>query len=199
VNDDDAEAISNQSSIVSCRSHRSGKEFAMNPTAQKPSANGAAPGFADETLRLLASLPAPEGLEERVTARLHAAANPTSRFAANNAKILAWPTKSRLDLVFNSNWLRSAAAAAIACVVIGSSWSVYSRVQVIQPTAAIAPPRVVATPGGFSSAGAKRLPQTLNGPLVLHVPQQPAPPVRKQTRKSAPKPLDQGFTKIAPE
>ena len=119
-----------------------------------------ASGEFESTLRLLASLPSPEGLAERVQAGLRAAP------AAGGARILAWPAALRLE----SGWLqsslaRSAAAAVIAAVVAGGGWGVYSRVQLNQAQRGIALPRVV-MPSGFSSAGAMRTPQTLNGPVV---------------------------------
>jgi hypothetical protein len=63
---------------------------------------------------------------------------------------------------------RSAAAAAIVCVVVGGGWGVYSRVQPAQTPKAVAMPPRVAAPGGFSSAGAMRTPQTLDGPVLAH-------------------------------
>lgn len=133
---------------------------------------------AEETLRLLAHLPAPEGLEDRVQAGLRGAA----KAASQPARILAWP------VIFHSasGWmqssvLRSAAAALIAFVVVGGGWVVSSRVQVAQPATAITIPPRTAAPSGFSSAGAMRTPQTLNGPIieppaVVH-PLEVAPPV----------------------
>jgi hypothetical protein len=143
------------------------KEFAMSTFKKNAFVSdcGEAPGEAEATLRLIARLPAPAGLEERVkaglrTARLSAAPARVS----SRARILSFPTRSRLE----SNWMRSAAAAAIVFVVVGGGWGVYSRVQPAQPArVTVLPPRV-ATPGGFSSAGAMRTPQTLNGPVVTH-------------------------------
>jgi len=106
---------------------------------------------ADATLRLIAGLPAPEGLEDRVHARL--------RSAPRSARIIEWPSRFRVE----SPWMRSAAAAAIAFVVVGGGWGVYSRVQ---PAKVIAMPPHLAAPGGFSNAGAMRTPQTLNRPVL---------------------------------
>lgn len=120
----------------------------------------------ESTLRMIASLPAPEGLAERVQAGLRTAPHTASVAAAGRARILAWPKALRLE---NGSWqsslARSAAAAVIAAVVAGGSWSVYSRVQLNEAQRGIALPRV-AMPSGFSSAGAMRTPQTLNGPRV---------------------------------
>jgi hypothetical protein len=106
---------------------------------------------ADATLRLIAGLPAPEGLEDRVHARL--------RSASRAGRILEWPSRFRVE----SPWMRSAAAAAIVFVVVGGGWGVYSRVQ---PAKVIAMPPHLAAPGGFTNAGAARIPQTLNRPVL---------------------------------
>jgi hypothetical protein len=126
----------------------------MNPPNHL--SNDSVPSAAEETLRLIANLPAPEGLEDRVHAALQA--------APRTGRILQWPA----SLSSGSAWVRStamkgAAAAAIVCVVAGGGWQVYSRVQ---PNKVIAMPAHVAAPGGFSNAGAMRTPQTLNGPVV---------------------------------
>ena len=78
-------------------------------------------------------------------------------------RVLLWPAALRMD----SNWMRSAAAAAIVFVVAGGGWGIYSWVQP-QPARVIAQPPHVAAPGGFSSAGAMRTPNTLNGPVLAH-------------------------------
>jgi hypothetical protein len=119
-------------------------------------ASGGGLGEAEATLRLIAGLPAPQGLEERVRAGLAA--------RAQRGRILAWPAMLRIE----NGWIRAAAAAAIVFVVVGGGWGVYSRIQRPQP------PRVIVlaprgpVQGGFSSAGAVRTPQTLNGPVVTH-------------------------------
>jgi hypothetical protein len=113
-----------------------------------------APHDVDATLRLIAGLPAPEGLEERVRARL--------RSAPRHARILEWPERFKSD----GQWMRNAAAAAIAFVVVGGGWRVYSHVQ---PAKIIAMPSHIS--GGFSGASTMRVPQTLTGPVISH----PAP------------------------
>ena len=141
----------------------------MNPFAQNelPNDSAAASSAAEETLRLIASLPAPEGLEDRLQVSLRAGL----RAAPRSARILAWP----VALHPSSGLMRSAAAAAIAFVVAGGGWGVYSRVQSGQPAGVVVlPPRVSAS-GGFSSAGAMRTPQTLNGPVVAQPTPSPAP------------------------
>jgi hypothetical protein len=135
----------------------------MNPAPRNPSLpEAASPSTSGEqTLRLIAGLPAPAGLEGRVHEALGA--------APPKGRILAWPKIS-----LESNWLRTAAAAAIVCVVVGGGWGVYAGVQHSQPAGMVAaPPRVPAS-AGFSNAGAIRTPQTLPGP-VLTLPAAPEP------------------------
>jgi hypothetical protein len=122
--------------------------------------NLSATGEAECTLRAIAGLPAPEGLETRVKAALQ-------RMPAHGkaATLLDWPAGA------HSTWLhstlaRSAAAAAIMCVVVGGSWGVYQHVQ--PRVATIALPHVGAS-GGFSSANAMRTPKTLDGPVLTHL------------------------------
>jgi hypothetical protein len=120
------------------------------------------PSPAEETLRLIARLSAPEGLENRVQAGLRAKSTVQGR-----APILQWPMALRLDHAWmQSSLARAAAAAAIVAVVVGGGWGVISRVQPAQPARAIAIPPRISAPGSFSSAGAMRTPQTLNGPVV---------------------------------
>src|ERR1035438_3099226 len=102
-------------------------------------------GEFEETLRLIARLSAPEGLEERVQAGLRAAA----LTELPKARILRWPVALRLD----NDWMRAAAAAAIVAVVVGGGWGISSRFQPAQSSRAIAVPLRGAGQGGFSSAG----------------------------------------------
>jgi hypothetical protein len=112
-----------------------------------------------ETLRLIANLPPPAGLEERIHASL--------RTAPRKARVLAWPEKFRRDgFWMHSAMLRAAVAAAIVCIVLGGGWGILSHLQIAQPANAIAQPQRSGATGGFSSAGAMRIPQTLNGPVV---------------------------------
>jgi hypothetical protein len=81
--------------------------------------------------------------------------------------------------------MRGAAAAAIVLVVAGGGWGIYSRVQTGSPAKIIAMPRVAA-PGGFSSAGTMRTPNTLNDPVLTHpLRVQPSQP-KASTKPSAP-------------
>lgn len=128
----------------------------MNLNAHNSTAGAAAPPNADSaeaTLRLIAQLPAPKGLEDRVIAGLHA--------APRSSRILQWPAV----LHPASSWMRGAAAAAIVFVVAGGGWGIYTRVQPNQPTKVIVMPRA-GVGGGFSSAGAMRTPQTVKGTIV---------------------------------
>jgi hypothetical protein len=147
----------------------------QNSFSNRPVA-GSGLSSAETTLRLIARLAAPEGLEDRVRARLAA--------APRGGRILAWPAALSLD----SGWMRSAAAAAIVFVVAGGGWGVYSRVQRPQPARVIVlAPRAPAQ-GGFASAGAMRTPQTLNGPVVAH-PAAAQPVQGKLPAKTAQKPV----------
>jgi len=133
----------------------------MNPSPRNPFAPGAVsafgPGSVESTLRFVANLPAPQGLEDRVQAALLAASVP----APQAARVLAWPTASKRKYT----WMRAAAAAAIVFVVAGGGWGIYSRVQPAQQAGApVLPAHIATPPAGFSSAGAMRTPQTLNGP-----------------------------------
>ena len=131
-----------------------------------PNQNPMAHGEAEETLQLIAHLPPPAGLEDRV----HAALLSQPR----KGRILSWPAVPRIE----SSWMRSAAAAAIVFVVAGGGWGIYSHVQ--QPQAKIiVMPMHVTTQGGFSSAGAMRTPNTLNGPVLAHPVTAPAKPAKR--------------------
>ena len=118
-------------------------------------------GSAETTLRLIANLPAPGGLEDRVIAGVKA--------TPRTARVLHWPSR----LYPTGSWVRGAAAAAIVFVVAGGGWGIYTRVQPSQTTKVIVMPRA-GTGGSFSNAGAMRTPQTVNGPVV-------AAPVKDQT------------------
>ena len=112
---------------------------------------------AERTLRLIATLPAPDGLEERVKAGLHA--------APSRGIVVVWPFSAD-----GRGWMTGAgvraAAAAIVLVVAGGSWEVYSHIRVASAPTAVVLPQIPAHAGGFSAAGATRKPQTLEGPVV---------------------------------
>jgi hypothetical protein len=131
----------------------------MKPSTQDDSFARESARAGEDTLRLIATLPSPTGLEDRVRTRLES--------APRTGRVLFWPA----SYAGGGGWargstVRAAAAAAIVFVVAGGGWGVYSRVQpVTQPRVIVMPPRVNGA-GGFSSAGAMRTPQTLNGPVV---------------------------------
>lgn len=129
----------------------------MNSNAHDPRASASASSPAEETLRLIASLPTPRGLEERVHTALDA--------APRRGRVLSWPRTLRPE----SSWMRSAAAAAIVFVVAGGGWGVYTRVENTrfdqnQPAKVLVMPTRMPATGGFTGAGAIRIPQTLPGP-----------------------------------
>jgi len=137
---------------------------------------------AEATLRLIARLPAPEGIEDRVNAGL--------KSAPCTGRVLQWPAMLRPT----SSWMRGAAAAAIVFVVAGGGWGIYMRVQPTQPARVIVMPPRPGAGGGFSNAGAMRTPQTLNGsvvaaPVAPHASDAQAgtlPPVPAKTLQKAP-------------
>jgi hypothetical protein len=63
--------------------------------------------------------------------------------------------------------------------VVGGGWEVYSHIQVAPSPAAVATPRPISGQGGLSTAGARRTPQTLEGPVVV------APETGKQKANGA--------------
>ena len=111
----------------------------MNSNPHDPMTSESASSPAEETLRLIASLPAPEGLEERVQSALDA--------APRRGRVLAWPGTLRPE----SGWMRSAAAAAIVFVVAGGGWGVYTRVE--SSIDQNQPARVIVMPARMPPAG----------------------------------------------
>jgi hypothetical protein len=142
-------------------------------------------GEAETTLRLIAGLPAPQGLEDRLKASF--------RHTPRSSRLLHWPAGPHSRWI-ESSWVRTAAAAAIVFVVAGGGWEVYSRVQPAQPSSAIALPPV-ATHRGFSSANAMRTPRTLNGTVLTHplpdtaAEKRPTDGAKKPLKKTAAKPV----------
>jgi hypothetical protein len=137
-----------------------------NPANPRPSG--------EDTLRLIAGLPAPEGLKDRVHARL--------RTAPPTSSLLHWPFAPLMDYRIHSPAFRTAAAAAIVCVVAGGGWQIFSHVQTAPEPNAIVQPARVGNGGGFSNAGAMRTPDTLDRPVLKH----PLP--SKQQDSTAPAP-----------
>ncbi len=141
----------------------------MNSIPQDPKTSTSASSPAEESLRLIAGLPAPEGLAERVQTALDA--------APRRGRVLAWPGTLRPA----SGWMRGAAAAAIVFVVAGGGWGVYIRVAQNQPAKVI----VMPAPGGFGGAGAIRTPLTLPGPKAPVEVSPEASPARPRTAKKS--------------
>jgi hypothetical protein len=129
----------------------------------------------DATLRRIASLPAPAGLEERIKTALR------EPRAGHAPKLLEWPAGNWAQ----SAWVRGAAAAAIVLVVAGGSWGVYSRVQ--PQRVPLAMPHISGA-GGFSSANAVRTPKTLDVPTVKQPMRREDPPAKQRVagNKKAP-------------
>lgn len=112
---------------------------------------------AEKALRLVATLPAPEGIEERVKSGLR---NPSRQ-----TEVLRWPFASgHRNGWMHSAAMRAAAAAAIVVVVAGGGWEVYTHIRVAPEPAAIAVPQPIGGHSGLSAAGAMRTPQTLDRP-----------------------------------
>jgi len=114
----------------------------------------------DETLRMIAQMPVPERLEERVKAGLQLAEKP--------GRVLGWPSERRAGSRggwMRAGWARGAAAAAIALAVVGGGWGIYARVEPAQSAKVGAVPAAKQN-GTFSEAGAMRRPQTVVGPTV---------------------------------
>jgi len=127
----------------------------MNPPTHPPVTAGGDPGRFEETLRLIATLPGPAGLEARIQAGLGAHPAP--------GRVLPW--RGRLHP--QSAWLRAAAAAAIVSVVVGGGWGIASHVELEQAGRGSMMSPSAAAPAGFSSAGAIRTPHTLDAPVVV--------------------------------
>lgn len=122
---------------------------------------------AEKTLRLVAGLPAPDGLANRVKEEIR---------HAHRARLLEWPTAPMPGGWMTSPALRGMAAAAIVCVVAGGGWRIYSHVQVQVPQAhVVVMPARVGSQGGFSNAGAMRTPDTLAKPVLTHAVKPEAP------------------------
>ncbi|MGA2349133.1 MAG: hypothetical protein ABSF70_01760 [Terracidiphilus sp.] len=161
----------------------------MSDSAKNTVVGSSGFGEFEETLRLIASLPAPEGIEERVQARLDVMPHAGSLTTSASARILRWPVAlSPANGWMQSSLARAAAAAAIVAVVIGGGWGVYSHVQPAQSARSTTVLPHSAGQGGFSSAGAMRTPQTLNRPVVINLEAAPSVTVAPQPVKPAVKP-----------
>jgi len=116
---------------------------------------------AEETLRLIASLPAPQGIEDRVKSGVRA--------AHRQASVMSWPHPSPNEAGWTQvTAMRAAAAAAIVFVVAGGGWEVYSHIQPAAAPTAVAAPQRINGGSGLSAAAARRTPKTLDGPVVAY-------------------------------
>jgi len=149
----------------------------MNSNPHKPMSSAPNSDFGEETLRLIASLPAPQGLEDRVHKALGA--------APRMGKVVAWPTGIRSRFSLESNWMRTAAAAAIVFVVVGGGWGVLNRVEQGQNGKVIVMPARIPASGGFSGAGAIRTPETIPGPTVKQPAKKAAAPKKNRIAQPA--------------
>ncbi len=133
----------------------------------------------EDTLRLLAHVPVPDGLEERI----HTALERRPR----HSQVLEWPAALEPGTISGgSQWMRAAAAAAIVFAVAGGGWGVYLHVQHPAGRMTVTPMvQPVAAPGGFSSAGAMRTPQAVKGPVVAQRLNPDKAAKRKKTAHSA--------------
>ena len=126
---------------------------------------------AEKALRRIATLPAPEGIEERVKAGL--------RTPPRQADVIRWPfAAGHRNGWMHSSAMRAVAAAAIVVVVAGGGWEVYSHIRVAPEPAAIATPQPIDGRSGLAAASAMRTPQTLDRPK--------APPVTNAKEKANP-------------
>ena len=149
----------------------------MNSNPHQPMDAAAHVDYGEETLRLIASLPVPQGLEDRVHKAL--------RSAPQNGRVLAWPTGIRSRFSIESNWMRTAAAAAIVFVVVGGGWGVLSRVEQGQNGKIVVMPARIPASGGFAGAGAIRTPETIPGPTVKQPTKKAAAPKKNRSAQPA--------------
>lgn len=130
---------------------------------------------AEETLRMVAGMPAPDGLEERVQQRLDAELKRSERVR-----------HSLWSLWMPARKLQYAAAGVLAAAVAISSWSVYhgqrmaANANAASKQAAPAPAKGTAG-SGFTPAGAVGVPHTL---APIHV----APAPKRKPGAAATKP-----------
>jgi len=129
----------------------------MNLSGHNEQDRNASVNDAERLLRLIASLPAPVGIEDRVKGGLRGAGSKTG--------VIGWPAANRTP--WTQSWyMRAAAAAAIVFVVAGGGWGVHARFHPAPEPAARAVPQQLDRSGGLSPAAAMRTPKTLQGPRV---------------------------------
>ena len=131
----------------------------MNLSSQNDLDRNAATMDAELSLRLIASLPAPAGIEDRVKAGLRGAPAQTG--------VLGWPLSAQGWASWGQvSYLRAAAAAAIVFVVAGGGWGVYKHFGLASAPTADAMEQRIERGGGLSAAGARRTPKTVEGPRI---------------------------------
>jgi hypothetical protein len=137
----------------------------MNPSPQTRTSLVPDP---EATLRLLAQIPPPQGLADRVHRRLAAAPAPAPRFWS------LWLPAQRLQF---------AAAALLVTALAASSWTIYENRQHTTPAARTTAPQPPSPQpsdaSSFTPAGAERLPASLK---PIKVP--PAPKKKPSATKS---------------
>jgi len=141
-------------------------------------------GSAEETLRIVAGLPAPEGLEDRVHSRLWTGPRPVLNSS------LSFNTRNGFG-----GAMRFAAAAAIVCVVFGGGWGVYSRVQPGPDAHMIGMPAAGGPARGFSTAGSAHTPDPRPVLTRQIAPEGPQTPPAQATTVRAKKGADQAVPK----
>jgi hypothetical protein len=124
----------------------------------------------EDTLRVIANLPAPDGLVDRVQTRL--------RTAPHAGRVLAWPLAFAPGGWGYGSAMRGAAAAAIVCIVAGGCWRIYSHVQPGPSARIIVMPTTAGPARGFSIGGSVHMPDPARGPVLTH--QVVAEPVGQQ-------------------
>jgi len=155
-----------------------------NPNSLPQNAQYESDHEADETLRRVATLPPPAGLEDRVHRRLR---SQQSTLPARSIWALWMPVRR----------LQYACAALLVLALAGSTWRLYhtkNDAVVIQPAPQTGSP---ATPGNsFGSAGAERHPSTLTPIKVPPAPKK-KPTASHPGAKPSPKKLANPATATA--
>jgi hypothetical protein len=130
---------------------------------------------AEETLRLLAELPSPENLADRVHASVRTQMALDRVAPARRGFWALWSPGRRLQF---------AGVGVLAVAVAGSMWTINRSHQagVSQQTPQVAAPLQPVSDSGFSGAKAARVPNTLN-PIKV-----PAVPKKKPSPKGVVKP-----------
>ncbi len=125
----------------------------MNSSSQNDFDRNAATIDAEHSLRLIASLPAPVGIEERVKCGLQDASSQTA--------VIAWPFIPRRGWA-QVSYLRAAAAAAIVLMVAGGGWGSPCAFRAGAFAAGNAVPQRIERRRSFRG-GSKRTPKTVDG------------------------------------